>query len=356
MEQSSNSELVNALKMVRDSNAQSGVLVLFGGDSFQLDPTVATYIHSTMTPDNGAQILRRYPTNWGIEILNGEKREQVPLTKEMLDSDQWDFIYLKPVSWEDNYQDMRTLIEVIRKLRAPDGCPWDRAQTHKTLAPYLIEETYEALEEIENNDSKGMQEELGDILLQVVLHSAIAQESAEFDIYDVIDSLIQKLVFRHPHVFGNENAKTSSDVEEKWEAIKSRERQGASIMEGLPKELPALLYAHRIQSRASNVGFDWKTATGVLDKLVEEVEEYKQATSDENKSKEFGDIIFTLVNLGRHLNIDVENSLRSANNRFSERFKLMEGLLERDGLSIHDTDARKLEEYWEMSKDILSKS
>ncbi len=342
--------------MIQDSNAQAGVLVLFGGDSFQLDPTVPTYIHSEITPDNTEQILRRYPTNWTIEILNGENREKVSLTKEALHSDKWDFIYIKPVSWEDNYQDMRTLIEVIRKLRAPDGCPWDRAQTHKTLAPYLVEETYEVLEEIENNDSKGMQEELGDILLQVVLHSDIAQESSEFDIYDVIDSLIQKLVFRHPHVFGNENAKTPSDVEEKWEAIKSRERQGASIMEGLPRELPALLYAQRIQSRASNVGFDWKTVTGVLDKLLEEVEEYKQATSDEDKSKEFGDIIFTLVNLGRHLNIDVENSLRSANNRFSERFKLMEGLLERDGLSIHDTDARKLEEYWEMSKDILSKS
>ena len=178
--------------MIQDSNAQAGVLVLFGGDSFQLDPTVPTYIHSEITPDNTEQILRRYPTNWTIEILNGENREKVSLTKEALHSDKWDFIYIKPVSWEDNYQDMRTLIEVIRKLRAPDGCPWDRAQTHKTLAPYLVEETYEVLEEIENNDSKGMQEELGDILLQVVLHSDIAQESSEFDIYDVIDSLIQK--------------------------------------------------------------------------------------------------------------------------------------------------------------------
>jgi len=342
--------------MIQDSNAQGGVLVLFGGESFQLDPTVATYIHSTIIPDNAQQILSRYPTNWSIEVLNGANREQGSLTKETLDNREWDFIYLKPVSWEDNYQDMRTLIEVIRKLRAPDGCPWDRAQTHLSLAPYLIEETYEALEEIENNDSKGMQEELGDILLQVVLHSDIAKESGEFDIYDVIDSLIQKLVFRHPHVFGNENVTTSSDVEEKWEAIKSRERQGASIMEGLPRELPALLYAQRIQSRASNVGFDWETVAGVLDKLVEEVEEYKQATSDENRSNEFGDIIFTLVNLGRHLNIDVENSLRSANTRFSERFKLMEGLLERDGLSIHDIDGRKLEEYWETSKGILNES
>ena len=352
--ESTNGRLTNALNIIKDKDIQSGVLILSGAEPFQVDPRVSTYIELPLTHNNTERVMSRYPMQWRIQLLNGKEIKQDHLTKETLNTNKWDFIHIPAVSWEDNYKDMRTLIEVIRKLRAPDGCPWDRSQTHETLAPYLLEETYEVLEEIDNDNSKGIKEELGDILLQVVLHSDIAEESGNFDIFDVIDSLIKKLVFRHPHVFGNDDVETPSDAEEKWESIKSKERQGASIMEGLPRELPALLYAQRMQNRASNVGFDWETVTGVLDKLVEEVEEYRQATSDVDKTKEFGDIIFTLVNLGRHLKIDVEKSLRSSNNRFLERFKLMEGLLERDGLSIHDTDGRKLEEYWEISKGILN--
>ena len=353
--ESINSKLTNALNIIKNQNLQSGVLILSGGEPCELDPRVPTYIELPLTSNNREKILKLYPSHWEIQLLNGGKVKQGHLTKEILNTSEWEFVHIPAVSWEENYKNMRTLIEVIRKLRAPDGCPWDRAQTHETLAPYLLEETYEVLEEIDNDNSQGIKEELGDILLQVVLHSDIAEESGNFDIFDVIDSLIQKLVFRHPHVFGDDDVETPSDAEEKWESLKSRERQGASIMEGLPKELPALLYAQRIQNRASNVGFDWDNIAEVLDKVLEEVQEYRQATSNEDKTKEFGDIIFTLVNLGRHLKIDVEKSLRSSNNRFVERFKLMEELLKDKGVSIHEIKGQNLDEYWEMSKGIISK-
>jgi tetrapyrrole methylase family protein/MazG family protein len=235
-------------------------------------------------------------------------------------------------------QDMsrfEALVEIIAKLRAPDGCPWDRQQTHASLRGSLLEECYEVLEALDEGDSAKLCEELGDLLMQIVLHAQIAGEAGEFKLGDVMESINTKLVRRHPHIFGTEKVENAEEVAHNWEVLKREEREaGASILDSVPGEMPALGYSREIQHRVAQVGFDWEDIDGVIDKLAEEVGEFKQADSQEQRAQEFGDLLFTLVNIARRMGIDSEAALREANRRFYRRFTYMEGLCRQRGLNF----------------------
>jgi len=257
-------------------------------------------------------------------------------------------------------REFQTLANIVARLRAPDGCPWDREQTHQSLTPFLIEETYEAVEQIDANSMPGLREELGDILLQVMLHSEIASEEGAFTVADVIEGLVNKLIRRHPHVFGDAEANTAEEVAARWEVLKSEERQGASLMEGVPATLPALTYAQRAQGRAANVGFDWPAVDGVLEKITEEageLTEAHEAAGDEETEEsraaiewELGDLLFSLVNLARWMDIDAETALRHANRRFVSRFRAMEDTARDRGEEFSALSLEQMDVMWEEAK------
>ncbi len=251
----------------------------------------------------------------------------------------------------EDLRNFKTLVEIIARLRAPDGCPWDRQQTHQTLRANLLSECYEVLEALDNANSAELCEELGDLLLQIVLHAQIARDNGDFEIADVIESIATKIIHRHPHVFGTGQAATAEEVMHNWEALKREERPGgASILEGVPEDMPALAYAYEISRRAVRVGFEWENIEGVIDKLIEEIKEIKEADSPEEKAREFGDLLFTLVNYGRWLEIDSESALREANRKFYKRFSYMEGLCRQRGLSLDKLSLNELDDLWEEAK------
>jgi tetrapyrrole methylase family protein/MazG family protein len=243
------------------------------------------------------------------------------------------------------------LVNIIAKLRAPDGCPWDRKQTHASLRENLLEECYEVLEALDEGDSAKLSDELGDLLMQIVLHAQIATEAGEFELGDVIKSINAKLIHRHPHIFGLKKVKDAEEVAHNWEALKGEEREsGTSILESVPKQMPALGYSQEIQRRAAWVGFDWKDVDGVIDKLAEEVSEFKKAEMGEQKAKEFGDLLFTLVNIARRLGVDLEAALREANRRFYKRFSYMEEVCRKRGMNFGDLSFDEQNILWEEAK------
>ncbi len=232
-------------------------------------------------------------------------------------------------------------IQVMARLR--EECPWDIKQTHESLVKNLIEETYELVEAIGSESDGQLEDELGDVLLQVLFHSNIARQRGAFDVEDVAENLRQKLVRRHPHVFGDVQAKDADEVKANWEQIKDAERGGArrSALDGVPVGLPGLERAARMQRRAADVGFDWPRVAPVLEKLVEEISELQEAMSGGNRvAEELGDVLFTVVNLARHLNVDPELALRGAIERFGSRFGAMEAEGPLDGLSLEELDER----------------
>ncbi|MDO9116845.1 MAG: nucleoside triphosphate pyrophosphohydrolase [Nitrospira sp.] len=265
------------------------------------------------------------------------------------------------------------LIDLMATLRAPNGCPWDRKQTHESLKPYLLEEAYEVLETIDHRDTAKLKEELGDVLLQVIFHSQIASEAGTFTIDDVVDHLAAKLVRRHPHVFGDPDAATKAtngeQVLSQWEEIKRAERQAAggaqSALEGVPKALPALLRAYQVQARASRVGFDWShDATGLADvfkKIAEEIGELQAAlaaeaapgsppSSRDEVAGELGDLLFSLVNLARFLKVNPEDALRLSTNRFVDRFVLVESQAAEQQRPLSGMTVSELDGLWENAK------
>lgn len=271
------------------------------------------------------------------------------------------------------------LVELMAALRAPNGCPWDRKQTHESLKPYLLEETYEVLEILDRQDHTKLPEELGDVLLQVLFHSQIASEAGRFTIEDVLEHLADKLIRRHPHVFENGAADatpTNADqVVARWEDIKRTERQASgqpdSVLDGVPQTLPALLRAYQIQARASRVGFDWThDATGfdqVLGKIEEEIRELRVAirAPGSNQAKpdtaastarqaqivaEFGDVVFSLVNLARFIKVNPEDALRQAANRFVERFQFIEAQASASGRTVGDLSFAEMNSLWDEAK------
>jgi tetrapyrrole methylase family protein / MazG family protein len=259
---------------------------------------------------------------------------------------------LKPTP-EENVQRLREMLEVVEALRAPDGCPWDREQTHLSLRPYLLEETYELLEAIESGSADDISEELGDVLLQVFMHHAIAQEAGEFSIADVAQHATAKMVHRHPHVFGDVEVAGADEVLSNWDGLKHKEsrKQGRmSALEGAPRTLPALAWALSIQKRAARVGFDWKAAGGVLDKVAEEARELAAAGTKERQEEELGDLLFTLVNLSRHLRVNPEDALRASARRFYQRFEQVEGAARQRGSDVREMSPKELDGLWEEAK------
>lgn len=269
------------------------------------------------------------------------------------------------------------LVDLMAALRAQDGCPWDRKQTHESLKPYLLEEAYEVLETIDQRDEQKLREELGDVLLQVLFHSQIAAETGSFTVEDVIETLAAKLIRRHPHVFDNgdqsRNASTSAQVLSQWEEIKRAEREAAgtkqSALDGVPKILPALLRAYQIQARAARVGFDWPQSEAgleqVLAKVTEEIGELREALAsqrtrmesepnrthpNEEIENELGDLLFSLVNLARFLKANPEDGLRRATNRFIDRFHLVEAQAAEKGRSLRDMTLAEMDQLWDEAK------
>ena len=262
---------------------------------------------------------------------------------------------LVPLPPQSQHYSFDDLIEIMARLRA--GCPWDKEQTHRTLVPYLIEETYEVVEAIEHGDSDALRDELGDLLLQIVFHSQLGQEVGTFTVADVIDALSNKMVRRHPHVFGDTVIEDVDAQWKSWEQLKSQEATGQkrkSRLEGIPKHLGALQRGQRMQEKAARVGFDWPNVGGILDKLHEELGELAEARrikqDDPHVREELGDVFFTIVNLSRALGIDAETAMREANEKFYRRFAYMEERAAADGKSLSDLSLDELEELWQLAK------
>ncbi|NJD29567.1 MAG: nucleoside triphosphate pyrophosphohydrolase [Chloroflexi bacterium] len=243
---------------------------------------------------------------------------------------------------------------ISHRLRQPDGCPWDREQTHASLRGHLLEEAYEVYDALERGATLQLAEELGDLLLQVVLHAQLAAEAGVFDLADVQASIARKIVRRHPHVFGDAEARTSADVNRQWERIKAEERAdaggAAGALDGISRSLPALAASQEMQARAAALGYDWPNLEGVLDKVVEELGELERAASDEERHEEFGDLLLVLVNVGRKLGIETESALRAANDKFRDRFGRVERLAAERGVAIRDLDFEALDELWHAAK------
>lgn len=242
-----------------------------------------------------------------------------------------------------------TLVAIIARLRSPDGCPWDREQTHSSIKGNLLEEAYEVLEAIDEGEMAKLCEELGDLLMQIVLHAQMASEDKDFELGDVIRSISTKLIHRHPHVFGDAEAKDAQQVIANWELLKREEGKG-SLLSGLPKEMPALAYSQAMGRRVARVGFDWEDVAGVIEKLAEEVAEFSEATEHRNVVREFGDLLFTLASIARKLDIDLEAALRGANERFYRRFSYMEEVCQKRGISFSSLSLEEQDALWEEAK------
>lgn len=262
---------------------------------------------------------------------------------------------LVPLPPQSAHYSFDDLIEIMARLRA--GCPWDKEQTHRTLVPYLIEETYEVVEAIEHGDDDALRDELGDLLLQIVFHSQLGQEVGKFTVADVVDALSNKMVRRHPHVFGDAIIEDVDAQWKSWEQLKSQEATGQkrkSRLEGIPKHMGALQRGQRMQEKAARVGFDWPNVSGVLDKLHEELNELAEARREKQDDpyvrEELGDVFFTIVNLARALGIDAETAMREANEKFYRRFAFMEERASADGKNLSDLSLDELEELWQLAK------
>lgn len=244
--------------------------------------------------------------------------------------------------------------EIIAALRGENGCPWDKKQTHQSLRPYLIEEAYEALDAIESGDPLHIREELGDILLQLYLHAQIAREQGQFTIDDVAQSIIDKIILRHPHVFGDATVRDADQVADRWEQIKKEEKpHRESILDGVPKHLPALLKAYRIQQKVSRVGFDWNRIEDVAAKLDEEVGEFKNAVASSEKERimeEAGDILFSITNLLRFMHVNPEEALEKSTAKFIRRFRHIEKRSSETGKNMEDMSLEELETLWQEAK------
>ncbi|MEP0006489.1 MAG: nucleoside triphosphate pyrophosphohydrolase [Balneola sp.] len=245
------------------------------------------------------------------------------------------------------FEDLIELVSILRK-----ECPWDRKQTHHSIKDNLVEEAYEAIDALDNNDFDEFKKEIGDLLLHVVFHSNMASETDTFDIGDVIYTLMEKLIRRHPHVFGEEAVSGETQVAENWENIKLKEGK-KSTLDGLPNHLPALIRAQRMQEKAANVGFDWPEWKLAWEKLDEELNEFKEALQENDvnaSSEEFGDVLFSIVNVARYFNLVAEDSLRQTNKKFEKRFKFIESELKKSDKTLKEATLEEMDELWNQAK------
>lgn len=255
-----------------------------------------------------------------------------------------------------NSYDMQDLIDIMRILREPGGCPWDAEQTHESIKKNLIEETYEVIEAINKNDKDLLCEELGDLLMQVVFHAQMEKEEGSFEFNNITDGICKKLIERHPHVFGQVSVSGVDDVLTNWDAIKRKtkgQKTTTQSMNSVPRELPALMRATKLQKKAADVGFDWSDVSGALDKLEEEIAELRQAIGNndcENMTEELGDVLFSAVNVSRFIKADAEEALTSANDKFLARFTRVENLARERNIDMKSTSLEELDKLWDEAK------
>ncbi|HEV8698323.1 MAG TPA: nucleoside triphosphate pyrophosphohydrolase [Candidatus Limnocylindrales bacterium] len=302
-------------------------------------------------------LARAYPAEHQV----GRFGTAAPTTVGALtDDDLGAPLYLAPVAPEAALAGPWAMPAISDRLRAPDGCPWDREQTHQSLRSHLLEEAYEVYDALEHGATPELAGELGDLWLQIVLHAQLAAEEGVFDLADVQAAIASKIVRRHPHVFGDAEARTASDVNRQWERIKAAEREdeanGASTkgaLDGISASLPSLAASQEMQERAANIGYDWPSIEGVLDKVVEETNELREAAETESPAawaEEFGDLLFVLVNVARKQGIEAEAALRAANAKFRRRFGRVESMVAAKGVALRDLDFAALDELWDAAK------
>ena len=265
---------------------------------------------------------------------------------------------MKNFEFKENYG-IEDLLKIMEILRAPGGCPWDAEQTHESIKKSLIEETYEVIEAINQNDKELLKEELGDVLLQVAFHSQMEKEIGSFDFSDVADGVCKKLIERHPHVFGEVKVESTDEVLSNWDDIKRKSKgqktQGSSMMK-VPRELPALMRAQKIQSKAKKAGFDWDDISGAIEALESEIKELKSAIvskSSDAMEDEFGDVLFSCVNIARFIDVDSEEALTRANDKFMSRFLVVEKLATERNIDMKNTPIDELDKLWDEAKKIL---
>ncbi|UTR16658.1 nucleoside triphosphate pyrophosphohydrolase [Salipaludibacillus sp. LMS25] len=343
-------------------------------DGMTMDPssldltshTVVAQVYDQMSASHvKLTLMERLPDDYVIHVVTAagtaqESVRTVPLYEldRVTTLSNLTAVYLPPIK-DDTllYREFSTLRHVIKTLRGPNGCPWDKKQTHQSLKKYLLEETYEVLDAIDENDDDHLAEELGDVLLQVLLHAQISEDEGYFNMEDVIRSLTEKMIRRHPHVFGDKTANNAEEVVTNWEEIKQQEKiekgQNNFLLDDIPSALPALLKAFQLQKKAAKVGFDWNDEAPMWMKLQEEISEWLQALKEganDDAVEELGDVLFVLVNLARYHEIDPEEALTKTNNKFRRRFNYIEDQLAKDSLQADAVSLEKLDELWDKAK------
>lgn len=323
-------------------------------------PVLVAQIYSRLVAAEVKTALNAiYPDQHRVRLVHGAgTRDQLVEELELYEIDRSErlgllsCLYVPPLAMGTSFESLQ---EVVAHLRAPNGCPWDREQTHESLRTHLLEESYEVIQAIDAGDVQSMGEEFGDLLLQVVLHAQIASEAGDFTVNQVIQGIHDKLIRRHPHVFGDLKLENVDGVLQNWEKLKESERKdrgqtGKGILDGIPLALPALSQAQEYQDRAARVGFDWPEIDGVLDKISEEIQEVKTAASPDRLAAELGDLFFALVNLTRWRGVDAESALRSANGRFKKRFAHIEQGAREQGRELSSLSLAELESLWQEAK------
>jgi tetrapyrrole methylase family protein/MazG family protein len=323
-------------------------------------PTLITQIHSKESLKKiKTTLLALYPGNHLVQLIHAGGTsdaivEHLPLNQidHSNKTGLMTTLFLPPLGVHTSFEEFQ---ELIAHLRSPGGCPWDREQSHQSLRRNLMEETYETLEAIDRADVELMKEEFGDLLLQIILHAQIASENDEFIMADVIKGIYTKLVYRHPHVFGNLDLKDAQRVIENWERLKALERgedekKEKGLLDGVSTSMPALAVAEAYQRRTARVGFDWPGIEGVIKKIKEEIEEFRDAEGDDAKVEEIGDILFAIANLARWVDVDPEAALRNANEQFRKRFAVIETEAKQRGKQLTDMTFEEMDEIWEQAK------
>ncbi len=323
-------------------------------------PAIIAQIHSqAVASDVKLTLMSLYPDEHPVRLVHAAGTPQASVESlSLYEIDRSPYIglltalYVPPLGPDTSFEAFQ---EIIAHLRAPDGCPWDKEQTHQTLRPHLLEETYEALAALDVGEAGAMREEFGDLLLQIVLHAQIASDYGEFTMSDVLEGIHKKIVHRHPHVFGDVDLKNVEGVLQNWERLKEAERNAngkgdTGLLDGVALALPALVQAEEYQKRAARVGFDWTEIQGVIDKVREELEEVFSATVGERRAAELGDLLFAVVNLARWHGVDAESALREANARFRGRFAQIEVSARLQGRSVSDLSLDEMEALWQAAK------
>lgn len=349
----------------------NGVTILDAADLSQLPPELATSLIITqvysrqVASDAKLALMDYYGDEYPVTVVRhlGLPEEQITPVKlfelDRLDGiDHLTSVYVPPRQVVNTAFSLDPVVDVMAKLRGPGGCVWDLEQTHPSLRRYIVEEVYEVLEAIDLTDGVKLCEELGDLLLQIIFHARIAEESGEFTMQDVVDTVTEKMVRRHPHVFGEITVRDAAEVVVNWEQIKRREKPGerTGVLDGVPVGLPTLMAAYKLQAKAAKVGFDWEDIAPVWDKVAEELAELKEAAAlpesvrADRTEDELGDVLFAIVNLARFMGIDPESALNRTNNKFKQRFTYIETTLREREIAWKDLSLSELDVFWEEAK------